>query len=117
MSVFQPHRFGDPVTLADVLACIAAPENCFGVEEDAPCCYGKFKALLCTVNIMGEILDRDTKEILHSRLAECHAWAKNAGPKRRRDAKEAAKYFLELATAVQMDLDPLDLDPPSETVW
>lgn len=107
MSVPNPHRFGDPVKPADVVERITAPEVNFGdaVAEATPYYYGRFKALVCAFNIMGELMDRPSKKVLCDRLAECHALTKQLHAPQGRDVEEAGNYLLLLATAVKMGLD------------
>ena len=105
-------RFGEPVRPEDVLKRIAAecvaydfgnPES---ATEAANYYYGRWNAMICAFNLVGELMDRPTKESLHQRLMQCHALAQqHQGMTQDPHVVEAGNYFLLLATAVHMDLE------------
>lgn len=107
MSIPNPHRFGDLVTPDDVLQRITKADWLAGSgEEGTAYYYGRYSALLCAFDMMGELMSRSSREELMHRLAECHERVKrlDAFPEDRR-VEEAGNYFLLLATHVQMGLE------------
>ena len=109
----QPRRFGDPVTPFDVVKDITTLPV-FGREgtpEDATYYYGRFKALYSAFKIAGELMDRDARETLESRLTECHALATQANVPQDRHVVEAGNFFLLLAADILLQLKT---DPPPE---
>ena len=118
MSIPNPHRFGDLVTPNDVLRRIAKADwLADSGDEGTAYYYGRFVALLCAFDIMGELMDRSSREELMHRLAACHERAKHLDAfSEDRRVEEAGNYFLLLATHVQLGLEtrPPFRPPPSD---
>ncbi|WP_423927256.1 hypothetical protein [Candidatus Palauibacter sp.] len=104
MSIPNPHRFGDLVTPNDILRRIAKADwLADSGDEGTAYYYGRFVALLCAFDIMGELMDRSSREELMHRLSACHERAKDLEAfSEDRRVEEAGNYFLLLATHVQL---------------
>lgn len=102
-------QFGEPVNPDDVVTRITGrpPFDVGSVgsaAEAATYYYGRWNALLCAFNLVGELLDQPAKEVLYDRLVDCISLAKRCKPQDPH-VVEAGNYFELLAIAVNMALE------------